>query len=192
MILKKIEFEKAYFNFDNDDFQSIRPNLERDFVQNDATLTSLVSRYGIDGNIFLQHHVFNQIQAEINIQANNQPVALVTTIESRNWAIDGKVDISKGVSDIDKRKICTLKRVINSYHCILKKSFKDEVPKFIVCDLIKASLSKMRSTLQANLSGIDDLITLTEEDPEVKKQRDDARNNLHRIETSLHAIKEVS
>ena len=66
-----------------------------------------------------------------------------------------------------------MKRIVNAYFCIIKKSFKSDIPKVINLKLIQKTKKEMSKHLRQALLLIEDKKGLASEDPKITKERNE-------------------
>lgn len=157
----------------------------------DEIIRNMQVHYDIDPSLFKQEYVYKQIDESIR-RAKKKQKDNPTFIDESDidpWNIETSVDISKGLSFEDKQNLMSMKRVINSYYGILKKSFKSDIPKFIVKFLIKTTEERMKIEMQMALTKHKDPMSLVIEDPEIRKKREISQNNIKQLKIAMRSIK---
>lgn len=194
----KIDSEKWYINYDDDDFQLIKPYIICETNPDTNILDNFKKHFNIDQNLFLFSDEKQRIESSV-IQANNlksespqiESAQKYSTIDYEAWEVEDRIDTTNGLSDHEIRNVICIKRVIHSYFCVLKKEFKTNIPKYIVKFIVKSTIDKMRPELQVALAKHQDLMNLVNEDPEIRKQRDIAENSFKQLGIAMKAIKNV-
>jgi dynamin 1-like protein len=190
-IIEKIWAEKSYINYDDTDFVFMKPFMITEKDPEDEIIRNMQVHYDIDPSLFKQEYVYKQIDESIR-RAKKKQKDNPTFIDESDidpWNIETSVDISKGLSFEDKQNLMSMKRVINSYYGILKKSFKSDIPKFIVKFLIKTTEERMKIEMQMALTKHKDPMSLVIEDPEIRKKREISQNNIKQLKIAMRSIK---
>ena len=199
-IEQRIEAEKSYINYDDDDFMLLKPYIITEKDPENETLNYLKTNFGIDYALFMKDRVYTDINAAITLSkkqngynSRNKYFGAYDSDEdeSDNWKIEGGVNLSHGLGDDDYKNIMSMKRVIHSYFAILKKEFKASVPKYIVQFLVSKTISNMRTVLQMALTKHKDQMGLVYEDPDIKTKREIALNNIKQLKVAMKALKSV-
>lgn len=194
-ITQRIESEKEYINYDDEDFSLIKPHIITDEDPDEQTLRYLKQQYKIDPSLFIEEKVYEKIDTAIEnarkaMKKSKKP-SHHDDDDMDPWDVEKKVDISKGLSSEDYKNIMSMKRVIHSYFSILKKDFKANVPKYIIKFLVRTTINRMRVSMQMALRKHEDIISLVYEDPEIRKQREISQNSLRALKQAMKAIKSV-
>jgi hypothetical protein len=195
-IIERIDAEKCYINYDDDDFTLIKPYIITDEDPEEDDLHYLSSNFGINSNLFKKDYVYQEIKNAVDYSKKkvkkNKHIDLYEDEEDFDpWDVEFEVNISKGISGDDYKNIMSMKRVIHSYFCILKKEFKANVPKYIVKFLVRSTIDNMRTYLQMAMNKHKDPMELVSEDPEVRTKREISRNSLKQLKIAMRAIKSV-
>lgn len=196
-IIERIEAEKCYINYDDNDFVILKPYMITEKDPDEKAITYLQNHFDVDPLLFKQDYVYKTIQESINKaikRARNKEKESPAFIEKEDvdpWEIETHVDISKGLSLDDMQNLMSMKRVINSYFSILKKTFKANIPKFIVKFLLKSTEDKMKIEMQMALTKNKDPMSLVVEDPEIRKKREISLNNIKQLKIAMRSIKLV-
>jgi hypothetical protein len=201
-ISNKIEAEKGYINYDDDNFKLVKPYIITDDDPEEEVLNHLEKNFGLDKELFKVDSAYSVIDQAINerraaqsqskkIKKKVKVIDLSDDEDNVFWDIEFKVDIAKGLTEEDYDNIMYMRRVIHSYFEILKREFKSSIPKYIVQFLVRRTISEIRTSLQSSLHDQEDIMGLVEEDTEVKTKREIAQNCIKQLKISMKAIKSM-
>jgi hypothetical protein len=139
-------------------------------------LAYLESNFEINSEIFQKELVYQDIKKAIEKARKNKINRKYDEISDDEdmdpWNFEFEVDISKGISDDDYNNIMSMRRVIHSYFCILKRNFKADIPKKIVKFLVKNTTRNISSYLQNALYKCKDKTSLVNEDADIRTKRE--------------------
>lgn len=91
-----------------------------------------------------------------------------------------------------ERQVETIRNLVDSYMNIVRKTFRDLVPKFIMHLVINSTKAFIMSELLANLYATTDQNTLMDEAPEEERRRQEMLNTYHACKEALKIIGDVS
>lgn len=166
-------------------------------IQTARQLSICRNNFSVDPNLFKEELVNKSIEESIRkakIAKGQEPPKIPRFIDESDmdpWNIETSVDISEGLFEDDWKNLMSMKRVISFYFSILKKTFKANVPKFIVKFLIKATEERMKVEMQVALAKHKDPMSLVIEDPEIRKKREISQNNIRQLKIAMKSIKLV-
>ncbi|UTX44254.1 dynamin [Encephalitozoon hellem] len=99
-------------------------------------------------------------------------------------SIPNTLRIRDGLSEQEAIEISMIKSMVESYFEITKKIVVDQVPKAIMCELVKKAENSLQETLFLEIYNRDDIDTIASESEEVRMERG-------RIESMLKALKQA-
>ncbi|KAL7346765.1 dynamin [Encephalitozoon intestinalis] len=99
-------------------------------------------------------------------------------------SIPNTLRIRDGLSEQEVIEINMIKSMVESYFEITKKIIVDQVPKAIMCELVKKAENSLQETLFMEIYNREDLDSIASESEEVKLERS-------RIESMLKALKQA-
>lgn len=99
-------------------------------------------------------------------------------------SIPNTLRIRDGLSEQETIEISMIKSMVESYFEITKKMVVDQVPKAIMCELVKKAENSLQETLFMEIYNREDIETIASESEEVKMERS-------RIESMLKALKQA-
>ena len=108
---------------------------------------------------------------------------------------DGGSSGSGGMTSLDpvlERQVETIRNLVDSYMNIVRKTFRDLVPKLVMHLVINSTKSFIMADLLPNLYASTDQSTLMEESPEEEKRRQDMLATYHACKEALKIIGDVS
>jgi len=200
-IKQRIEAEKSYINYDDDDFMLLKPYIITDDDPDEETLNYLEKNFNLNKDLFNKEVVDEEINEAID-HAKRYPKDKKSSnkhseddsSEEENletWDVKDSVDISNGISPDDFKNIMSMKRVIHSYFELLKKEFKTNVPKYIVEFLVRSTVSKMRTALQMALMRHKEPMSLVYEDESTRSKREISQKCIIQLKVAIRAIKSM-
>jgi len=199
-IKNKIEAERGYINYDDDNFKLVKPYIITDKDPEEVDLDHLEKNFGLDRELFKVNSAILVINKSVKEARDTQKQQIKKSVrvvdlsddeEEINWNINFKVNIASGLTREDYDNIMYMRRVIHCYFEILKREFKSTIPKYIVQFLVRRTTSEMRTSLQSSLHSQEDIMGLVEEDTEVKTKREIAQNCIKQLNISMKAIKSM-
>jgi hypothetical protein len=175
-IKESVESEQCYINYDDENFALLKPYIITEEDPSKENLAYLESNFGINSEIFQKELVYqdidNAIEKAKESKINRKHDEFSDDEDMDPWNFEFEVDISKGISDDDYNSIMSMRRVIHSYFCILKRNFKADIPKKIVKFLVKNTTRNISSYLQSALYKCKDKISLVNEDADIRTKRE--------------------
>uniref|UniRef100_A0A6G1SNY9 Dynamin n=1 Tax=Aceria tosichella TaxID=561515 RepID=A0A6G1SNY9_9ACAR len=91
-----------------------------------------------------------------------------------------------------ERQVETIRNLVDSYMNIVRKTFRDLVPKLIMHLMINSTKNFIMAELLANLYATTDQSTLMDESPEEERRRQEMLNTYHACKEALKIIGDVS
>lgn len=108
---------------------------------------------------------------------------------------DGDVASSNQMTSLDpilERQVETIRNLVDSYMKIVRKTFRDLVPKFIMHLMINSAKDFIMSELLAHLYASGDQSSMMEESPEEERRRQETLNTYHACKEALKIIGDVN
>ena len=200
---KKVEFmidyQKCYINYEDADFKRVKSYVVvgTDPLATDAVWPTLKAQYDLDERLYKAATFSEDIRTSINKAAEKQRLSSENSLfqcnsesdfDTDEFDAEDSIDISGGIPEDDKAKLLMMKRIVNAYFNITKKTFKSDIPKVINLMIIQKTKKEISKHLRQALLLIEDKKGLASEDPKITKERNEWINNIDKLETALNAI----
>ena len=191
----KIKSEYSYINYDHDEFVKLKDIIFSNYNNedyNDQGTDRLINAYNLDGRLLSLRNCVAQIDKSIIEEKQNKSNHKRQKVnEVDEWDVDTEFTIANGISSSDKNRIIQVRRSIYIYFNILKKSYKADVPKYVIMYLIDKTTNSMNSRLHYAIRKEKDLLLLVSERKAIANKRQTAVENIDRLQEVKDEIKKL-
>lgn len=187
----KLECEKSYINFLDDDFSSMKDHVLNPADLHPNTKASLQASFSVKPQVFTPLPNLGPEPVDWSQSTVSETISSFGSLSDRNFIEEDsemRISFSSEVEREDISNVWTIKKVIHCYFCAIIKHYKADIPKYIVNFLIKKTNEDMHSLLMSEIFNLKDLESLINENPDIVKRRIIVKTNITKLEDALSSI----